>query len=296
MRAQLDAGGFGDRHRGGEERLQPRPQLVGADRPDRLVRVRGGEVHVPDLAARDLGLVTEALDLEADRLGAAARERAGDVAPDAREAEVVAQAGNAGLAEQPDAVEHLLQLLLAPRPVEQDVVPVAGIEVLDRVQRQALGFDGGAHAARSPRASTACRPGRSDPSPRCATWTPGCAARRRSSRRGAPRCGWRPPGARTAGCPRSACAGTARARASRSPMIAGGGAPRKAQGAPGTRPRTRVPAPGDETISSLAADGLDPIAHAAQPDAVAVRGQLHPHAVVRDLEPHAVRTHGRASP
>ena len=37
------------------------------------------------------------------------------------------------------------ELLLALGPVEQYVVPMAGIEVLDRVQRQAFRFDGGAN-------------------------------------------------------------------------------------------------------------------------------------------------------
>ena len=97
------------------------------------------EVHVPDLPDRDLWLRADPARVESDRFRAAARERARVVPPDAREGEVVSQARHARLPQQSDALEHLLELLVALGTVQQNVVPVPGIEILDRVKCQPLG-------------------------------------------------------------------------------------------------------------------------------------------------------------
>ena len=99
------------------------------------------EVHVPHLPDRDLGLGTEPVRVERDRLRSAACERARVMPPHARDGEVVAKARHARLPQQSDALEDLLDLLVALGAVQQNVMPVARIEILDCVEGQAGGRD-----------------------------------------------------------------------------------------------------------------------------------------------------------
>ena len=80
--------------------------------------------------------------VEADGLGTAARERPGRVAPHGGEREVVANHRDARLADVADELLQAGELLLLAGPVEQDVVPVADLEVLERGQLEPLGLDG----------------------------------------------------------------------------------------------------------------------------------------------------------
>ena len=62
-------------------------------------------------------------------------------APHAGEAEVVAHDGNADATDHLDRALELFHLLRLLRTVEQDVVPVRGIEVLDRFPHESVAFD-----------------------------------------------------------------------------------------------------------------------------------------------------------
>src|SRR4051794_12051479 len=87
--------------------------------------------HVPRHPARH-GCVERAG--HADRRGLAASERAFHSSADARNAEVVADDRNAGLADAADDGFDVFQLLALARPIEQDVVPMGWIEVFDGFQ------------------------------------------------------------------------------------------------------------------------------------------------------------------
>jgi hypothetical protein len=52
--------------------------------------------------------------------------------PDSGDAEVVAHDRDTGLAEPPDNSLDVLNLLVLPRTIEEDVVPVGRVEVLNR--------------------------------------------------------------------------------------------------------------------------------------------------------------------
>ena len=138
MRGEPDALALGDGQDLGEETLQAAPELVGRDRREEAGG--GGLVvnHVPDHAVGHREVVGA---LHADRGGAAARVGAGGAAGDAGEAEIVTQRGDARLAQAPDDRLDVLDVLGAPGAVEQDVMPVGGIEVLDRLQLEAGGLD-----------------------------------------------------------------------------------------------------------------------------------------------------------
>ena len=97
--------------------------------------------HVPHHALLNRGGVDLRNAVHDDALGVAAGGAAGHAAGHAGEREVVADDGDAGFADIADHLFDLFDLLCALRAIQEDVVPVRGIEVLDGVPAQAGGLD-----------------------------------------------------------------------------------------------------------------------------------------------------------
>lgn len=93
--------------------------------------------HVPDHAFGD-GCRIDIVDpLHADRLGAAACVVEGMTSAHSGEAEVVAEDRNARFPDVADDLLEMLHLGLLIRAVQQNVVPVGGIEVFHRLKFEA---------------------------------------------------------------------------------------------------------------------------------------------------------------
>src|SRR6185369_2130454 len=82
--------------------------------------------------------------LHANGNGAPAGERAGHASGDTREAEIIAHDGDAGLAQASENGFYVLQMLGALWPVQQDIVPMGGVEILDCLQDEPFGLDSAA--------------------------------------------------------------------------------------------------------------------------------------------------------
>jgi hypothetical protein len=138
MSRELHAGLLSDGNQLVEKIAEPLPQgLAARGRMEPLVGV-GVVRHVPDHAARHRHI---ARAVHADRQRPAACGMSCDPPAHARDAEVVAHHRNARLAQAADDRLEVLKLPLLLRAVEQHVVPVGGVEVLDRLQRKPLGVD-----------------------------------------------------------------------------------------------------------------------------------------------------------
>ena len=94
--------------------------------------------HVPDRAGGD-GRVDGAI--HADRLRAAAGKGPTHAAADAGDGEVVPEGADSGLAHGPEDGLDVANVESTLGPIEQDVVPVGGIEILDGFEFQACGLD-----------------------------------------------------------------------------------------------------------------------------------------------------------
>jgi hypothetical protein len=141
VQGELHPALLGDRDDLREEPLVALPELVRRDGGNGA----GGGVpvvdHVPDHPVGDRGPdVDRRLVIHLrDRLPSA--EGALRPSPHARHAEVVAHDRDPGASDVLDGALEVLHLLDLPRPVEQDVVPVRGVEVLDRLPLQAVRLD-----------------------------------------------------------------------------------------------------------------------------------------------------------
>ena len=127
---------------------EPHPRLLGHGNhffqkslqasPEFFVRNRGQSAsgcvavvdHVPDHAVRDGHVFGGTVHAEGDRV--AAPEWGGYAAAYSGQTEVVAEYRNSGFAEAANNGLHFLDLLRTLRTIEQNVVPVRGIEILDR--------------------------------------------------------------------------------------------------------------------------------------------------------------------
>ena len=135
---ETDTGGFGGGEDIVEEAAEAVPELVvGGGREGKSGGVRVDD-HVPD-GAEGEGVVDGAV--HADGEGAAPGPGAGDAARDAGDAEVVAEHGDAGFAHVAKDGFDVFDVLGAARAIDEDVVPVGGVEVLDGGELEALGFD-----------------------------------------------------------------------------------------------------------------------------------------------------------
>lgn len=138
MRRQPDAGLQGDRGDFPQERAESSPEFLVGDRGDAaLGRVRVID-HVPDHA---VGHWSVQGAFHADGAGAASRIRGVGAAANSRDAEIVAQDGDASLAQAADDGFDVFQLLLLLWAIQKDVVPVGGVKVLDGLEFEAGGVD-----------------------------------------------------------------------------------------------------------------------------------------------------------
>jgi hypothetical protein len=93
---------------------------------------------VPD-GAEGEGVVHGAV--HADGEGATPGPGFGDASGDAGDAEVIAEDGDAGFAHVTKNGFDVFDVLGSARSIDEDVVPVGGVEVLDGGELEALGFD-----------------------------------------------------------------------------------------------------------------------------------------------------------
>lgn len=135
---ETDARGFGGGEDVIEEAAEAVPELVVGGGGEGKRGCAGVNDHVPD-GAEGEGLVDGAV--HADGEGAAPGPGAGDASRDAGDAEVVAEDGDAGFAHVTKDGFDVFDVLGAAGAVDEDVVPVGGVEVLDGGELEALGFD-----------------------------------------------------------------------------------------------------------------------------------------------------------
>ncbi len=141
MRRERHAALLGDGQHGVVKILQAPPELL-----RRAGRHRAGpepvrEAHVPDHACLDR-VVHGAV--HADGLGATAGKVSAHASRHAGEAEIVADAGNAGRAHAADDCANIFEVLGLARTVEKDVRPVRRVKILDRGDLEAV-FPGTLH-------------------------------------------------------------------------------------------------------------------------------------------------------
>jgi hypothetical protein len=79
--------------------------------------------------------------VHADGFGVSPREGAADSTGDAGDRKVVAHDGDADFSEGSDHCLEVFKLLFLCRTIEEDVMPVGGVEVLDRFEFQAFIVD-----------------------------------------------------------------------------------------------------------------------------------------------------------
>ena len=109
------------------------------DRRQRALRRVGVVHHVPDHSVRNGNVFGGAIHAEGD--GVSASQGRGHAAADPSQAEVVAQHRDARFAHAANNGFDFFDLLRPLRAVEKNVVPVRGIEILDRRQNQARVFN-----------------------------------------------------------------------------------------------------------------------------------------------------------
>lgn len=103
---------------------------------------RGGvavDDHIPGHA---LGHGCVEWFVHAHGFGLSAGERAFDTAGNAGDAEVIAEDGDACLADALDERLEVIELLIFQGAIEEDIVPEGGIEILDGFEFKVMGFDG----------------------------------------------------------------------------------------------------------------------------------------------------------
>ena len=95
--------------------------------------------HVPNHSIRNGDILGGSIHSHCDRT--AAPQRPADPATNAGQAEVVSEHRDSGLSHPPNNCPDLFDLLRTLRAVQQNVMPVRGVEILDGCQNQARVFN-----------------------------------------------------------------------------------------------------------------------------------------------------------
>jgi hypothetical protein len=118
--------------------LQPPPKLIARDRTQAAWRRIPVINHVPDASVRNR-IVERSIHADGDRAAAPVGSTCSPADPG--QAEVVSEDGNPRFAHSPDDGLDVLRVLGTLGAVEKNVIPVSGVEILDRRQHEPGTFD-----------------------------------------------------------------------------------------------------------------------------------------------------------